>query len=85
MRSDGKTRNIKVLFKGKLEWIGDSLRATLSRKYFLNIVNYRFGTSEDEFVADEVFTGLPKDHHNIWVFDREKTGEPGKTGGAAGR
>jgi len=40
-------------------------------KNFLNIVNYRFGANQNEFIADEVFTGRPQNHHNIWIFDRE--------------
>ena len=77
MKSDGKTRRVKVLFKGKLEWKENNLQATLWRKNFLNIVNYKFGNNQNEFIADEVFTGKPKDHHSIWVFDREvpKTGK----------
>jgi hypothetical protein len=47
------------------------LQATLWRKNFLNIVNYKFGSNQNEFIADEVFTGRPKNHHSIWVFDRE--------------
>ena len=57
--------------KSKLEQIGESLQATMWRKNYLNIVNYKFGKSQNEFVADEVFTGRPKNHHSIWVFDRE--------------
>ena len=71
MKADGKTRKIKLLFKGKLEWKEHNLQATLWRRNFLNIVNYKFGNNQNEFVADEIFTGQPKDHHNIWVFDRE--------------
>jgi len=71
MVADGKARGIKLIFKGKLEWKENSLLATLWRKNFLNIVNYKFGNSQDEFIADEVFRGRPQDHHNIWVFDRE--------------
>lgn len=71
MVADGKTRRVKLLFRGKLEQKGNDLQATLWRKNFLNIVNYRFGNSQNEFIADEVFTGLPQNHHNIWVFDRE--------------
>ena len=71
MTADGKTRKVKILFKGKLEHIGESLRATLWRKNFSNIVNYKFGNSQNEFIADEVFKGKPEDHHSIWVFDRE--------------
>jgi len=71
MVADAKTRKIKVLFKGKLEWKESTLEATLWRKNFLNIVNYKFGANQNEFIADEVFTGKPQDHHNVWVFDRE--------------
>ncbi len=72
MQADGKTRKIKLLFKGKLEWQEQELLSTLWRKNFNNVVRYRFGSSADEFIADEVFKGLPQDHHNIWVFDRVK-------------
>ena len=71
MLADGKTRRVKVLFKGKLEQKESSLQATMWRKNYLNSVNYKFGTNKNELVADEVFTGRPKDHHSIWVFDRE--------------
>jgi hypothetical protein len=71
MIADGKTRKIKILFKGKLEHTENGLRATLWRKNFSNIVNYKFGNSQNEFIADEVFKGKPQDHHSIWVFDRE--------------
>lgn len=73
MIADNKTRRVKMLFKGKLEQKGNSLQATLWRNNFLNIVNYKFGNSRDEFIADEVFTGKPQNHHNIWVFEREFT------------
>jgi hypothetical protein len=73
MTSDGKTRSLKLLFNGKLEWKEDTLVASIWRKNFENIVNYRFGDSQDEFIADEVYTGNPKSHHNLWVFDRNKT------------
>jgi len=71
MKADGKTRRVKMLFKGKLERKGNDLQATLWRKNFLNIVNYKFGTTQNELIADEVFTGKPQNHHSIWVFDRE--------------
>lgn len=71
MVADGKARGIKLIFKGKLERKENSLQATLWRKNFLNIVNYKFGNSQNEFIADEVFRGRPQDHHNVWVFDRE--------------
>ena len=71
MVADGKTRTVKLLFKGNLEQKENSLQATLWRKNFSNIVNYKFGNSENEFIADEVFKGRPQNHHNIWVFDRE--------------
>jgi len=71
MTADGKTRRVKLFFKGKLEWKENNLQATLWRKNFLNIVNYKFGNNQNEFIADEVFTGNPKNHHNIWVFARD--------------
>ena len=71
MLADGKTRRVKIIFKGKLEQKENSLQVTMWRKNYLNIVNYKFGTNQNEFIADEVFTGRPKNHHSIWVFDRE--------------
>lgn len=71
MKADGKTRTVKLIFKGKLEKTATGLKATLSRKNFLNVVEYRFGANENEFIADEVFKGLPQDHHSFWVFDRK--------------
>jgi hypothetical protein len=71
MIADGMTRRVKILFKGKLQKKENGLQATLWRKNFLNIVNYKFGNNTNEFVADEVFTGSPQNHHSIWVFDRE--------------
>ena len=71
MVADGKTRKVKILFKGKLEQKESSLQATMWRKNYLNSVNYKFGATQNELVADEVFTGRPKNHHSIWVFDRE--------------
>jgi hypothetical protein len=71
MLADGKTRRLKIIFKGKLEHKENGLQATMWRTNYLNIVNYRFGTNQNEFIADEVFTGKPKNHHSIWIFDRE--------------
>ena len=71
MVADGKTRKVKVLFKGKLEQKENSLLATLWRKKFSNVVNYKFGANENEFIADEVMISRPNSHHNIWVFDME--------------
>lgn len=71
MIADGKTRRIKILFKGKLEQKENTLQATLWKKNFLNIVNYKFGNNQKEFIADEIFTGRPQNHHSVWVFDRE--------------
>ena len=71
MVADGKTRKIKVLFKGKLERKENNLQATLWRKNFSNIVNYKFGINQNELIADEVYSSKPNNHHNIWVFDRE--------------
>lgn len=72
MLADGKTRRLKLLFKGKLEQNGNSLHAIMWRKHYHNSVHYTFGSTENELVADEIFTGRPKDHHSIWVFDRQK-------------
>jgi len=71
MVSDGETRRVKLLFKGKLEWKENSLLASLWRKNFSNIVNYKFGDNQNELIADEIFTGKPGNHHNVWVFSRE--------------
>jgi hypothetical protein len=71
MLADGKARRVKIIFKGKLEQKENSLQATMWRKNYLNSVNYKFGANQNELVADEVFTGRPKDHHSIWIFDRE--------------
>lgn len=71
MVADAKTRRVKILFKGKLEKTDNGLRATLWRRNFSNIVNYKFGATPNEFIADEVFTGKSQNHHNIWVFDRK--------------
>ena len=71
MQADGKTRRVKLIFKGKLEQKENGLQATLWRKNYLNIVNYKFGINQNELIADEVYTGRPKDHHSIWVFDKE--------------
>ena len=71
MKADGKTRGVKLFFKGKLEQKENGLQATLWRKNYLNIVNYKFGVNQNELIADEVYTGRPKNHHSIWVFDKE--------------
>ena len=71
MLADGKTRKVKIIFKGKLEQKENGLQATMWRRNYLNIVNYKFGINHNELIADEVFTGRPRNHHSIWVFDRE--------------
>jgi len=71
MQADGKTRGVKLIFKAKLEQKENGLQATLWRKNYLNIVNYKFGINQNELIADEVYTGRPKNHHSIWVFDKE--------------
>jgi hypothetical protein len=68
--ADGKTRRVKLLFKCKLEWKGKDLLVTLWRKNFSNVVYYKYGSTENELIADEVFKSKPSSHHNIWVFDR---------------
>jgi hypothetical protein len=74
MLADGKTRRVKLLFKGKLEQKENGLQATMWRKYYFNQVNYRFGKDQNELIADETYQGIPKNHHSIWVFDRQFTG-----------
>ena len=71
MTANGKTKRIKLLFKGKLEKKENGLQATLWRRNFLNVVNYKFGINQNELIADEVMKSKPNSHHNIWVFDRE--------------
>lgn len=71
MLTDGKPRRVKIIFKGKIEKTENGLQASMWRKNYLNIVHYKFGSNHNELIADEVFTGLPKNHHSIWVFDRE--------------
>jgi len=71
MVADGKTRKVKILFKGKLERKENNLQATLWTKNFSNIVNYKFGDTQNELIADEVFASKSDNHHNIWVFERE--------------
>lgn len=74
MTADGQQRKVKLLFNGKVEWLAETLRASLWNKGFSNVVNYSFGTSQDEFIADETFTSAKKNYHNYWVFDRSSTG-----------
>lgn len=71
MIADGKTRSEKILFKGKLEQIENGLRASLWRRNFSNIVEYKFGNDKNELIANEVFKSNSKTYHNIWVFDKE--------------
>jgi len=71
MVADGKTRRVKILFKGKLERKENNLQATLWTKNFANIVNYKFGNTQNELIADEVLTSKPNNHKNVWIFDRE--------------
>ncbi len=73
MIADGKTRKVKILFKRKLEWKCDNLQASVWRKNFSNIVNYKFGDNNNELIADEIFKGKPKNHHSIWVFERDES------------
>ena len=73
MLSDGKTRSVKLLFKGKLEWKENNLQASIWNKGFSNIVNYKFGNNQNEFIADEVYRSKPHNHHNIWIFDKDTT------------
>lgn len=71
MVADGKTRRIKLLFKGKLEKKANAFHATLWRKNFSNVVDYKLGADQNELIADEVMKSKSNNHHNIWIFDRE--------------
>jgi hypothetical protein len=71
MVADGKTRRVKILFKGKLEKTENGLQATMWRKNFSNIVNYKTGNNQNEFIADEIMKSKANNHHSIWVFERE--------------
>jgi hypothetical protein len=71
MLSDGKTRQVLNILKGKLEQKNNYLQVTLWKKGFLDIVKYKFGQNKNQFIADEVLTSDSDNHHNIWVFDRQ--------------
>jgi len=71
MLADGRTRRVKLLFKGKLERTEDGLQATMWRNNYLNMVHYKFGANQNELIADETYKGIPKNHHSIWVFDKQ--------------
>lgn len=69
--ADGKVRRKKMLlFKSKLEWIGDMLKAQIFRNGFSNVVEYKFGETKNELIIDEVFVGRPQDYHNHYVLDK---------------
>ena len=71
MIADGKTRRVKIIFKGKLEHTENGLQATMWRNNYLNMVHYKFGANQNELIADETYMGIPKNHHSIWVFDKQ--------------
>jgi hypothetical protein len=72
LKADGKVRRIKfLLFKSKLEWQGDNLKAKIYRKGFSDVVYYKFGETENELVIDEVFVGRPQDYHNHYVLAKQ--------------
>jgi hypothetical protein len=71
MTADGKIKRVKLLFKAKLQPEEKGLVSTLWRKNFSNVVHYKFGSSQNELIADEVFKSKANNHHNIWVLDRE--------------
>lgn len=69
--ADGKVRRKKMLlFKSKLEWIGDNLKAKIYRNGFSNVVDYKFGETKNELIIDEVFVGRPQDYHNHYVLNK---------------
>ena len=66
--ADGKVRRVKfLLFKSKLEWLEEKLRVKIYRNGFSDIVEYKFGETENELIIDEVFIGRPQDYHNHYV------------------
>lgn len=71
MTADGSTSSVKLLFKGKAEWLSDNLRAAIWNKGFSNIVNYILNDNKDELTADETFASSSLNYHNYWVFDKE--------------
>lgn len=70
MKADGKTRPVKLLFRGKLEPAPTTIKASIWKNNFSNIVDYSFGSSQNELIADEVMKSKHDNHHNIWVFDK---------------
>ena len=70
--ADGKVRRKKFfLFKTKLEWQGDNLKVKIYRNGFSDVVEYKFGETENELIIDEVFVGRPQDYHNHYVLDKQ--------------
>ena len=39
----------------------------MGRNGFSDIVEYKFGETENELIIDEVFIGRPQDYHNHYV------------------
>lgn len=72
LKADGKARRLKLLFKSKLEWIGEALKASIWRKNFSNTVTYHLEESQQVLTADEHFQSKGARHHNIWVFDKAR-------------
>lgn len=70
MKADGKTRPVKLLFRGKLELPTTTIKASIWKNNFSNIVDYSFGSTQNELIADEVMKSKHDNHHNIWVFDK---------------
>jgi hypothetical protein len=69
--ADGKVRRKKMfLFKCKLEWADETLKANVFRNGFSNVVDYKFGETKNELIIDEVFIGRPQDYHNHYVLDK---------------
>ncbi len=72
MIADDKVRRKKFfLFKTKLEWRGDNLRVKIWRNGFSDVVEYKFGETENELIIDEVFVGRPQDYHNHYVLEKQ--------------
>jgi hypothetical protein len=63
-------------FRARLTWEGDAL---IFNSYWLdgeprttNIVKYTLSKDGNIFTADEHLAGKKVNHHNVWVFNREK-------------
>ena len=71
--ADGGTQKVLGILEGKLERVKGGLHAELWKSDFSDKVTYTFGKDNNEFIADEVLASKTDNHHNIWVFDRDRS------------